>query len=256
MNGRAHKRPIEVPTMSKIIAQSWQDVDALFTDHLLPADPVLVETLARATAAGLPPISVSPCQGQFLNLFARLINARRILELGTLAGYSTICLARAVAKIPDARVISLELDPAYADLARINLNVAAVDPWTEVRVGKAADTLASMIQASEPPFDLIFIDADKASIATYFHLSLALSRPGTAIIIDNVVRDGHISSTDSGDPNVLGIRQWLSLVPRLGSTISSTALQTVGIKGYDGFALILINDPHSAMKIMGAPTGR
>ena len=217
--------------------QVWSDVDEFFETHLLPADDVLRATLETNVAAGLPPIAVTPPQGKLLHLLARACNARRILEIGTLGAYSTIWMARALA--PGGRLITLEIDPHHADVARRNLERAHLADRVEVRIGRAADLLEAMQGVAEP-FDFIFIDADKASSDVYFKAVLRLSHPGTVIIVDNVVRDGKITNASSDDADIQGIRrmtEWLGTQPH----ISATAIQTVGGKSYDGFLLAIVS---------------
>ena len=217
---------------------SWTAVDRHFAGRLLSTDEAMDDVLAANLAAGLPAIDVSPLQGKFLHLIARAIGARRILEIGTLGGYSTIWLARAVGE--GGRVVSLEFQPRYAEVARSNLERAALDDRVEIRVGPALDLLPEIAEENIGPFDLVFIDADKANQDAYLIWALRLSRPGTVIIGDNVVRDGEILDAATKDPPVIGIRSFLDLLgtePRL----SATALQTVGSKGWDGFAMALVD---------------
>jgi predicted O-methyltransferase YrrM len=217
--------------------QTWTAVDDYFNAALLPADPVLDGARAHSAAEGLPDIAVSPTQGRLLNLLARVHGARRILEVGTLGGYSTIWLARALPQ--DGELISLELDPHHAEVARANLKAAGLAAQARVLVGPAAQSLAELDGQNPEPFDLVFIDADKPSNAEYLRWALRLSRPGTVIVVDNVVRDGAVVDADSTDPNVQGVRQLVDLVaaePRL----SATAIQTTGAKGYDGFLLAIV----------------
>jgi predicted O-methyltransferase YrrM len=212
----------------------WSDVDEYTTGLLIPKDPVLDAALLASDAAGLPTISVSPSQGKLLMLLAQLRGAKRILEIGTLGGYSTIWLARALPV--EGRLISLEYSEKHAEVARGNIARAGLSDVTEVRVGDAGET----IQKLEGPFDLFFIDADKKSIPHYLEWSLKLSRPGSLIIIDNVVREGALIDGSSKDANVLGVRRMHEMIasePRL----SATTIQTVGSKGYDGFTLALVN---------------
>ncbi|GIV62814.1 MAG: O-methyltransferase [Bellilinea sp.] len=218
-------------------AEQWTAVDEYLTGLLLPADPALDQALRVSQAAGLPSIQVSPLQGKLLHLLAKSIAARRILEIGTLGGYSTIWLARALP--PDGVLITLELDPKHAAVARENLAGAGVSERVEIHLGQALDSLARLVEQNQPPFDLIFIDADKPNYPAYFDWSLKLSRPGTLIVADNIIRKGRIIEPHSGDANVQGMRRFLERVaaePR----VSTAALQTVGSKGYDGFALILV----------------
>lgn len=216
---------------------AWKAVDSYIAGHLLGEDAVLAATLAANTAAGLPDIDVSPAQGQMLHLFVQMTGARRILEIGTLGGYSTICLARALPA--DGKLVTLELEPHHAEVARANIASAGVGGKVEVRIGAAVDTLAAMIAAGEGPFDLIFIDADKPSNIAYLQASLALSRPGTTIIVDNVVREGGVLDAESDDPRIIGTRALFAAVaaePRL----TATAVQTVGAKKWDGFLLAVV----------------
>ncbi|MFG1349443.1 O-methyltransferase [Xanthobacter autotrophicus] len=218
-------------------ATLWTELDAYFVERLLPADPVLDEVLSASSEAGLPAISVSAAQGQMLHLFARMIGAKRILEIGTLGGYSAIFLARALPA--DGRLVTLEFEPRHAEVARANLARAGLSDKVDLRVGRAIDTLPQLEAEGQGPFDLVFIDADKPSNPDYLHWALRLSRPGTVIVCDNVVRGGHVLDAQSTDANVIGVRRLFDLVgadPRL----SATAVQTVGAKGYDGFALLLV----------------
>ena len=216
---------------------TWDAVDQYFGQHLLPSDAALTAALQDSAAGGLPEIQVSACQGQFLHLLARAIGARRILEIGTLGGYSAICLARALP--PDGRLITLELNPKAADLARRNFERAGIGHLIEVRVGAALDSLPMIAAESAGPFDLIFIDADKPNNAAYFDWAVRLGRPGTTIIVDNVVRDGEVANAASQDASVLGTRLLIERVAR-DSRVRATAIQTVGAKGYDGFLFATI----------------
>jgi len=218
---------------------TWNDVDAYFTRTLGLTDPVLDAALAASAAAGLPPIAVSAPQGRLLRLLAVVQGARKILEIGTLGGFSTIELARALPE--DGRLVSLEYDPKHAEVARGNLAAAGLADRVEVRVGAALDSLPQVQADGVGPFDLVFIDADKGNNAHYVRWALDLSRPGTLIIVDNVVRGGRVLDGSSEDPSVVGTRAALDLIaaePRL----TATALQTVGSKGYDGFVLARVND--------------
>ena len=215
----------------------WTEVDAYFADLLAPNDDAFNAALAANRKAGLPAIDVTPLQGKFLELLVRITGARRVLELGTLGGYSTIWLARALPE--GGQVVSLEIDPHHAEVAHANLQNAGVLDRVDLRVGRAADLLQAIVASGDAPFDLIFIDADKAGYPKYLAWSLKLSRPGTVIVADNVVRDGKVIQPDSPDPNIEGVRRFTELVaaePRL----AATALQTVGAKGYDGFVLALV----------------
>jgi predicted O-methyltransferase YrrM len=218
----------------------WTSVDAWFERHLLAPDGPLDAALADSRAAGLPAISVSPTQGKLLHLLARSIGAARILEVGTLGGYSTIWLARALP--PSGHVVTLEIDPHHADVARANLRRAGLAAVVEVRVGPALDSLQQLGREGAAPFDLVFIDADKVSNAVYFEWALRLTRPGSLIVVDNVVRNGAVADEDSTDENVLGVRR-LFAVMAAEPRVSATAIQTVGSKGYDGFALAFVVEP-------------
>lgn len=214
-------------------------VDAYIVERLIPADAVLDAALAANANAGLPPIDVSAAQGKMLHLFARMVGARRILEVGTLGGYSTIWLARALPD--DGHLVTLELDPHHADVARANLNRAGVGERVEIRVGHAADALEAMIAAGETGFDLVFIDADKPGNVTYLKAALALARNGATIVVDNVVREGGVIDAASTDPRIVGSRALFDAVaaePRL----TATAIQTVGAKHWDGFLLARVVD--------------
>src|SRR5436190_10246079 len=208
----------------------WTAVDRYITDLLVPPDAALDAALQASAGSGLPAINVSPNQGKLLHLLARLQGARRILEVGTLGGYSAIWLARA---LPDeGRMITLELEPAYADIARANFRRAGLAPKIEVRVGAANDTLARLTTEHPDPFDFIFIDADKVSIADYFAWALKLSRTGTVIVVDNVIRKGAVIDATDDDPAVRGVRRFNEILAR-ERRVSATTLQTVGSKGYD-----------------------
>lgn len=214
--------------------KAWADVDAYITAELLgDADPIFEQVLRANAAGGLPAIDVSAAQGKFLNLMVTITGAKRILEIGTLGGYSTIWLAKALPK--DGQLVSLEFSEKHAAVARDNLARAGLQERTEVHVGPALDTLPKL----HGPFDLIFIDADKPNNPNYLEWALKLSRPGTVIILDNVVRDGRVIDGKSVEPSVVGTRaafDFLKSHPR----IDSTALQTVGAKGWDGFVLGIV----------------
>ncbi|MGY3336054.1 putative O-methyltransferase YrrM [Streptomyces filamentosus] len=212
----------------------WNDVDAYLTDLLVPADEALTAALADSAAAGLPEIAVAPNQGKLLHLLAQVQGARRILEIGTLGGYSTIWLARA---LPDGgRLISLEYDPRHAEVARGNLARAGLADRAEVRTGPALDTLPLLEEEGAGPFDLVFVDADKANNPHYVTWALKLSRPGTLIVVDNVVRGGRVAAEDPADPAITGTRAMFDLVAR-EPRLDATAIQTVGAKGHDGLLL-------------------
>jgi len=217
--------------------QLWANVDAYIEQQLVPQDEALTAALADSREAGLPAISVAPNQGKLLGLFARSIGARKILELGTLGGYSSIWLARALPE--DGSLVTLELEPKHAEVARKNLERAGVLSRVEIRVGRAVDSLRQLHASGRGPFDLIFIDADKESMPEYFTWALALARVGSLIVIDNVIRRGAVADPESTDPRVLGVRRAHELIaaePR----VSATAIQTVGSKGYDGLTFALV----------------
>jgi predicted O-methyltransferase YrrM len=218
-------------------ADDWSRVDSYIAEKLLlGADPIF-ETILRANAAGgLPSIDVSPAQGKFLNLMVSISGARRVLEVGTLGGYSTTWMAKALP--PGGRIISLEFSAKHAGVARENLARAGVDDRAEVRIGAGLDLLPTLVG----PFDLIFIDADKPNNPGYLDWAVRLSRPGTVIILDNVIRDGRVIDAKSSDPSIVGTRAAFDLLsghPR----VDSTALQMVGLKGWDGFVLGVVKEP-------------
>jgi predicted O-methyltransferase YrrM len=216
-------------------SDQWTAVDQYITEMLVRPDAALDAALASAAAAGMPAINVAPNQGKLLQLLARMLGARNILEIGTLAGYSTIWLARALPA--GGRVVTLEMDPKHADVARANFAVAGISNLVDLRVGAALDTLPAL--ASQAPFDFTFIDADKANIPEYFTWALKLSRIGSVIIVDNVVRDGHVIDGSSVDPSVLGVRR-LNEMLAAESRVSATTIQTVGSKGYDGLTVAVV----------------
>ncbi len=216
---------------------NWIAVDEYLTDRLVEDDPALAAALKDSAKAGLPPINVSPNQGKFLMLLAQAIGARRILEIGTLGGYSAIWLARALPA--DGRLLSLEADPAYAELARANLARAGLTEKVEVRVGRAQDTLPELIAEGAAPFDLIFIDADKPSTPDYYQWSVELARRGSLIVVDNVVREGRVIDAKSDSPHIQGLRRFFDLAAA-DSRVSGTAIQTVGAKGHDGLAILRV----------------
>lgn len=216
---------------------TWNRVDEYFVEQLSLTDEVLEAALRDSSAAGLPPISVTATQGKFLALQAQLLNARRILEIGTLGGYSTIWMGRAMPD--DGVLVTLEINPGNAGVARGNLERAGLAQRTQVVLGPALESLARMIAERVRPFDLVFIDADKENSVAYFDASLALSHAGTVIIVDNVVREGAIVDGTSTDTNVLGMRRLMERVAR-EPRVSATAIQTVGSKGYDGFLMAMV----------------
>jgi predicted O-methyltransferase YrrM len=217
----------------------WTEVDNYFSERLIPSDPILESALEASKAAGLPAIAVSPNQGKLLQILAQIVGARSILEIGTLGGYSTIWLARALPA--GGHLITLELDPKHAEVAKKNVSRAGFRDLVDIRIGDALKTLRKLSAERRGPFDLIFIDADKEHIPEYFEWALKFSRAGTLIIVDNVVRDGAVIDADSTDPSVVGVRRFVEQL-RTTSGASGTAIQTVGIKGYDGFAIVLVGD--------------
>jgi len=212
----------------------WNDVDDYIAGLLVGDDEALDKALERSDKAGLPQISVSPNHGKMLNLIARIHGARSILEIGTLAGYSTIWLARALPE--GGRLVTLEADPHHAQVATENIAAAGLADRVEVRVGKALDTLPTL----DGPFDLFFIDADKPNNPNYVRWAIDHSRPGSVIIVDNVVRDGRVIDANSTDPSVVGTRELGALLAE-ETRVSATMVQTVGSKGYDGFALVVVD---------------
>jgi predicted O-methyltransferase YrrM len=218
-------------------SERWTAVDRYITDLLVSPDSILEAALAASNAAGLPPINVSPNQGKLLHILVLMQRARKILEIGTLGGYSTIWLARALP--PEGHLITLEADHNYAEVARANIRRAGLNDLVQLRVGRAVETLPAIASESAGPFDLIFIDADKPSTPEYFKWALQLSRPGTLIVVDNVIRNGQIVDASSGDPAVQGMRQFNELLAQESGVIA-TEIQTVGSKGYDGFAIALV----------------
>jgi predicted O-methyltransferase YrrM len=215
----------------------WAAVDRYVADLLVPSDPALDAALEANAAAGLPAHDVSPVQGRMLELLARMRGARRILEIGTLGAYSTIWLARALP--PGGRLTTLEREPHHADVARANLARAGLADVVDVRVGPALETLPLLADEGGDPFDLVFVDADKQSAAEYLRWALRLTRPGSLIVADNVVRGGALADGDSDDPRVCGVRRMHELLAA-EPAVCATTIQTVGAKGYDGFTLALV----------------
>ena len=216
----------------------WTKVDDYLVSLLTSPDDALDAALADSAAAGLPEINVAPNQGKLLEILARMHGSRRILEIGTLGGYSTIWLARSLPV--DGELISLELESKHAEVARTNIDRTGLGHLVEIQVGPAVASLRNLVAEGVKPFDFIFIDADKEGYAEYFTLSLQLSRPGTVIVADNVVRNGAVVDPASSDERVRGVRRFLELVaaePR----VEATVVQTVGSKGYDGFALLYVS---------------
>jgi predicted O-methyltransferase YrrM len=218
-------------------SEKWTEIDNFFSDALIPPDRVLESVLESSRAAGLPAINVSPNQGRLLEMLARILSARTILEIGTLGAYSTIWLARGMQT--GGRLITLEADPAHAAVALANIARAGLQNVVELRLGSASDTLPQISAERRGPFDLIFIDADKENIPSYFEWALRLSRPGSVIIVDNVVRDGRVIDSKTDDPDIQGVRRFIEMLGA-NATVSGTAIQTVGVKGYDGFAIVRV----------------
>ncbi|MEN0109223.1 MAG: O-methyltransferase [Planctomycetota bacterium] len=218
-------------------SETWSAVDGYLAPRLASHDEALDGALAASTEAGLPEIAVSANQGKLLHVLAQSVNARSILEVGTLGGYSTIWLARALPD--DGRLVTLEAEPRHAEVAIANLTRAGLADRVDLRVGKAIDTLATLVAENSGPFDFVFIDADKPSIPDYFQEALRLTRPGSMIVVDNVVRRGELANADSDDPAVIGCQR---LVEQLAGEprVSATVLQTVGAKGHDGLAIATV----------------
>lgn len=215
----------------------WKQVDDYFAGLLAPQDEALEAALAANAKAGLPAIDVAPVQGKFLELLVRISGAKRILEIGTLGGYSTICLARGAGE--DGHIVTLEYNNSHAEVARTNIDNAGLRDRVTIKIGRAADTLHEVANEAGAPFDFIFIDADKRSNPDYLQWALRLTRPGSVIVVDNVVREGRVLDASGKDEDIEGIRRFAEILaaePRL----SSTALQTVGSKGHDGFSLSLV----------------
>jgi predicted O-methyltransferase YrrM len=217
--------------------ERWTAVDDYITNLFVPSDPALDAALNASGEAGLPSIQVSAAQGKMLHLLARALGTRKILEIGTLGGYSTIWLARALP--PGGSLITLEAEPRHAEVARANIARAGLAGTVELRLGRAQETLPQLLAEGRGTFDLIFIDADKPGYSVYLEWSLRLARPGTLIIADNVVRKGQVADGTGGDANVEGIRAFNQALAS-EKRVSATVIQTVGSKGYDGFALAVV----------------
>ncbi|HRN29403.1 MAG TPA: O-methyltransferase [Terrimesophilobacter sp.] len=216
---------------------AWRDVDQYLSDQLVQQDAAFSDTLAASEQAGLPAIELAPTHAKLMHLLARMVGARRVLEIGTLGGYSTAWLARAVPA--GGTVVTCEAVPLHAEVARKNLTDAGLDDRVQVRVGAALDTLGVLVDENVDPFDFVFIDADKANNPHYFEWALKLTRSGSVIVCDNVVRGGRVIDGESTDPDTIGTRTFLSMIgsdPR----VDATAIQTVGLKGWDGFAIALV----------------
>ncbi|AKG21393.1 O-methyltransferase [Calothrix sp. 336/3] len=215
----------------------WTAVDEYINSLLVPSDSALDATIQSTIDAELPQINVAPNQGKLLHILAQIRGATRILELGTLAGYSTIWLARALPA--DGKLITLEANPKHAEVAHENIERAGLSHVVEIRVGAALDTLPQLVAEGQAPFDLVFIDADKVNIPDYFTWSLKLTRKGSVIIVDNVIRKGAVIDADSSDENIQGVRKFNTLLAA-EQRVKATTLQTVGSKGYDGLAIALV----------------
>jgi caffeoyl-CoA O-methyltransferase len=213
-------------------------VDQYINNLLVDEDDALIATEASIAEANIPPISISANQGKFLQVLARLCNAKMILEIGTLAGYSTIWLARALPQ--DGQLITLEFDPKHADVARKNILLAGLDSIVDIRIGKALDTLPQIEQEGIAPFDMIFIDADKTPYTEYFQWALRLSRPGTLIVADNVIREGKVLDPNSSDEMVQGVQRFNDMLAKTTS-VTATIIQTIGAKDHDGMAIAVVN---------------
>ena len=216
---------------------NWAEIDRYLSKAVIPPDPILEHALAAAHKAGLPAIQVSPQQGKLLMLLAQMVGAQRILEIGTLAAYSTIWLGRALP--PQGKLITLEADPKHAEVARSNIARANLADLVEVRIGRALDALPKLAAENVAAFDMFFIDADKKNIPAYFTWCLRLSHPGSVIVVDNVVRDGAVIDPHAQEAGIQGIRRFFEMAaaePR----VVGTALQTVGVKGHDGFAIFRV----------------
>lgn len=215
----------------------FKNVDEYINRLFVKEDEALMNVPASIGEAGIPSISISANQGKFLHLMAKLVNAKKILEIGTLAGYSTIWMARALP--PGGRLITLELDPLHAEVARKNIRAAGLEAVVDIRIGKAMDSLQQMEAAGEGPFDMIFIDADKPPYAEYFQWAVRLSRPGTLIIADNVIREGKILDEHDKDEMVAGVQRFNKMLSE-NSAVDATIIQTIGEKEHDGMALAIV----------------
>lgn len=216
----------------------WIAVDSYLTGLFIGCEGALDGALSDSAAAGLPAINVTPPQGKLLHLLAKMLDAKRVLELGTLGGYSTIWLARALPA--GGRLVTVECDPKHAAVAEKNFERAGLIDKIDLRIGKAIEVLPQLAAEGAGPFDLVFIDADKPSTVDYFQWALKLTRPGSVIVVDNVIRDGKVIDATSPDPSVQGIRRFNDLLAK-EQRVSATAIQTVGSKGYDGFAIARVN---------------
>ncbi len=226
-----------MPPAKPIKNHLWTAVDKYFAGLLAPPAAVLDAAVRANRKARLPAIDVSPLQGKFLEVLVRIVQARRVLEIGTLGGYSTICMARALPK--GGHIVTLEYEPRHADVARANLRRARLLRRVDLRVGRALDTLPALHASGAGPFDLVFIDADKKNNPQYLEWALKLSRRGTVIVVDNVARHGTIIKARSTEPDIVGTRRMLRMMAK-NPRLSATALQTVGVKGLDGFAIAVV----------------
>ena len=223
-----------------MIDPKWASVDAFFEAKLLRDDPVLEACLRSSRAAGLPEIQVSPVQGRLLELMVGATGARRVLEIGTLGGYSAICLARALPA--DGRLVTLEIEPRHVEVARTNVDRAGLSSKIEIRLGPALETLPKLAAEHAGPFDLVFLDADRPNNRSYIEWALRLTRPGSLVVVDNVVRGGEVADLHQRDPRVVGVREMIEAIAS-ESRLRATAIQTVGNKGYDGFLLARVQGP-------------
>lgn len=220
--------------------ETWTSVDDYFSSLFVEEDSALTLALKKSTDAGLPEIAVSPTQGKLLNLLVRMSGSKRVLEIGTLGGYSTIWMARALPK--NGRIVTLELNEEHARVAQSNFELAGVAGMIELRRAAAINSLQEMVTEGVGPFDFVFIDADKANIPRYYEFALRMSHVGTVIVVDNVVRSGNVVDATSTDVSVVGVRKFNDLVA-MDKRVTATAIQTVGTKGYDGFAIMLVVEP-------------
>jgi caffeoyl-CoA O-methyltransferase len=216
----------------------FKNVDDYINDLFVKEDQALLNVTASIEDEGIPAISISPNQGKFLHLLAKMVNAKKILEMGTLAGYSTIWMARALP--PDGKLITLEFDPKHAEVAGKNIKEANLSSLVDIRIGKALDLLPQIETAGEAPFDMIFIDADKPPYTEYFQWAVRLSRPGTLIVTDNVIRDGKVLDNNSEDENVIGVQRFNKMLAA-NKAVNATIIQTVGEKDHDGMAIAVVN---------------
>jgi predicted O-methyltransferase YrrM len=218
--------------------EKWSSVDRYIANQLIPEAEALNWILQANAAANLPLIDVTPAQGKLLQLLIRMLRAKTVLEIGTLGGYSTIWMARGLS--PEGRLVTLEIEPLHAAVARANIKQAGLEQRVDLRLGNAIDLLEQLRQQQVPPFDFVFVDADKPSSPAYFQWALELTKPGSLIVVDNVVRDGEVANASSQDESVIGIRKLFEMIANEGR-VTATAIQTVCSKGYDGFAIVMVN---------------